>query len=343
MRLVVGSALIFVKVRRGTMTLNVGVIGLGVGSKHLDAFHKNPFCHVKCMCDLDTKKLQGHQKKFPEIKKTTIAEEVLNDPTIDIVAIASYDCHHSDQILQAFENRKHVFIEKPLCTTRDDFEKIKAAHALNSDLVVSTNFVLRREPRFTTLKQKIENGLLGEIFLAEGSYDYGRLKKLTHGWRGDDPNYSVMHGGGIHIIDILTWLVGSRFCPKIVLKNKFNTMDSKFKNSDLILTAGNFESGAIGKIIANYGSATPHFHQLKIYGTKGTFVHDCGIAHYLFGREPNVKTYADKTPFPATNKGDMIPEFVNFLAKRTKHLSVDFQRVCEVMDTSLRIEEQVSP
>ena len=323
------------------MTFNVGVIGLGVGSKHLDAFHKNPLCQVSVMCDFNLKKLQDHQLNFPDIKVTTIAEEVLTDPTIDIVSIASYDCHHADQVIQAFKNRKHVFIEKPLCTTRVDFEKIKDAHELSPNLVVSTNFVLRREPRFTALKQKIDSGLLGDIFLAEGSYDYGRLKKLTDGWRGDDPDYSVMHGGGIHIIDILTWLVGSRFYPKVALKNNFNNMDSKFKSSDLILTAGVFESGAIGKISANYGSATSHYHQLKIYGTKGTFIHDCGIATYFFDREPNVKAYPDETPFPAANKGDMIPDFINFIAKKTNHLSVDFQRVCEIMDTSLNIEDQI--
>jgi len=323
------------------VTFNVGVIGLGVGSKHIDAFYKNPLSQVRFICDFNAEKLRDHQSKFPEIKTTTIAEEVLNDPTIDIVSIASYDRHHADQIIQAFKNRKHVFIEKPLCTTRSDFEKIKAAHDLNPDLVVSTNFVLRREPRFTALKQKIDEGLLGEIFLAEGSYDYGRLKKLTDGWRGDDPNYSVMHGGGIHIIDILTWLVGSRFHPKVALQNNFNNLDSKLKNSDLILTAGFFESGAIGKISANYGSATSHFHQLKIYGTRGTFIHDCGITTYLFDREPNVKTYADDTPFPVANKGDMIPDFINFLAGKTNHLPVDFQRVCEIMDTSLNIEDQI--
>ena len=138
------------------MKFNIGVIGLGVGSKHLDAFYKNPLCQVRFICDFNAEKLRDHQFKFPEIKTTTIAEEVLNDPTIDIVSIASYDRHHADQIIQAFKNRKHVFIEKPLCTTRSDFEKIKAAHDLNPDLVVSTNFVLRREPRFTALKQKIE-------------------------------------------------------------------------------------------------------------------------------------------------------------------------------------------
>jgi predicted dehydrogenase len=322
------------------VTYNVGVIGLGVGSKHLDAYVNNPLCRVKLICDFDEQKINEHKESFPNIKSTVSAQHILNDPDIQIVSIASYDQHHASQIIEAFKNRKHVFIEKPLCTTRKEFEEIKKAHQRNPDLVVSTNFILRREPRFAQLKNRIDNGLLGKIFFAEGTYDYGRLPKLTNGWRGKDQNYSVMHGGGIHIIDILTWLVGSRFKPSITLGNKFNSIQSEFKNYDLVFTAGTFENGAIGKIAANYGSATSHFHQLKLYGTKGTFIHDCGSAKYFFGREPNVEIKLDQTPFPASNKGDMIPEFIDFIAKKRDSLSVDFQRVCEIMETSIEIEEK---
>ena len=47
----------------------------------------------------------------------------------------------------------------------------------------------------------------GKIFYIEGDYNYGRVKKITKGWRGKIPFYSVTYGGGVHIIDLITWIV----------------------------------------------------------------------------------------------------------------------------------------
>ena len=74
------------------------------------------------------------------------------------------------------------------------------------ELVLSTNLPLRRSPRFVRLRDLIAGGELGELFHLEGDYDYGRRHKLTDGWRGRIPYYSVMLGGGIHMIDLLTWV-----------------------------------------------------------------------------------------------------------------------------------------
>ena len=76
------------------------------------------------------------------------------------------------------------------------------------ELVLSTNLPLRRSPRFVRLRELIAGGELGELFHLEGDYDYGRRHKLTDGWRGRIPYYSVMLGGGIHMIDLLTWVSG---------------------------------------------------------------------------------------------------------------------------------------
>ena len=89
----------------------------------------------------------------------------------------------------------------------------------------------------------------------------------------------------------------------------------------------------IGKISTNFGSQTPHFHQIKIYGTKGTFVHDCGVGNYYFGSEPNEKKEIDKTSFPSTKKGDFIPNFVEaiFFEKNRKLTSKQFMMLCMLL------------
>ena len=53
------------------------------------------------------------------------------------------------------------------------------------------------------MRELIAAGELGELFHLEGDYDYGRRHKLTDGWRGRIPYYSVVLGGAIHMVDLL--------------------------------------------------------------------------------------------------------------------------------------------
>ena len=51
---------------------------------------------------------------------------------------------------------------------------------------------------------------MGRLYYLEGDYAYGRLPKILSGWRAEIPIYSVVHGGAIHIIDLLLWLGGGQ-------------------------------------------------------------------------------------------------------------------------------------
>ena len=65
----------------------------------------------------------------------------------------------------------------------------------------------------------INNNLFGNIYYFEGDYNYGRLKKITSGWRGKIPFYSITLGGGSHIIDLSKFLINKRILEvKILLE-----------------------------------------------------------------------------------------------------------------------------
>ena len=324
--------------------LNVGVIGLGVGEQHIYGFQKSKYADPILICDFDEKKLTDVAIRSGIKNSTTDAEQILTDPNIDIVSIASFDQFHAEQVIAALRNGKHVFVEKPLCLTRSELDDISKEYAqtkkLGLNLHLSSNFILRREERFIKLKKRILDGGLGEIYSVEGSYDYGRLKKLTGGWRSSVRNYSIVNGGGIHILDLLQWLTEEKFSVISAISNKASTLDTAFKPDDNVIAIGNFGKKIIGKISTNFGSQTPHFHQIKIYGTKGTFVHDCGVGNYYFGSEPNEKKEIDKTSFPTSTKGDFIPNFVEAIFFEKKQ-EIDFETVHDVMHTSLEINEKI--
>lgn len=322
--------------------LNVGVVGLGVGERHIYGFNSSPDAQTVRICDIDSKKLADVSNRSGVTDTTTDPTQILLDPYIDVVSIASFDECHAEQVIMALETGKHIFVEKPICLTEAELDAICAAHAQakarGQDLKVSSNFILRREARFLALKQRIVAGDLGDIYAVEGCYDYGRVKKLVSGWRAQTPGYSVMHGGGIHILDLCQWLTGHAYVPQAALAHKAVTCDTNFHPPDTILSLGHFGNGIIGKIGANFGSQTPHFHQVKIYGTKGTFVHDCAKTTYFFGSEPGETRHEDTTPFPSSKKGDLLPEFVAAIVHGTA-LEIDFDHVQSIMRTSLAVDK----
>ena len=130
------------------MTLRVGIIGLGVGERHIDGFSKDPRCEVVSICDFNPRKLKDVSSRHPNISTYKDANLVLDDPEIDVVSIASYDNHHYNQIVRAAMNGKHIFVEKPLCLLGEEFQDVAGVMAKHSDLQLSSNLILRRSPRF---------------------------------------------------------------------------------------------------------------------------------------------------------------------------------------------------
>ena len=230
--------------------------------------------------------------RFPKASRTTDAALVLADPSIQIVSIATYDdCHHG-QVIDALENGKHVFVEKPLCLKHREFDEIKSALARHPELFLSSNLILRKSPRFVELRKLIRDGDFGEIYCIEGDYLYGRLEKIVSGWRGHIDDYSVMHGGGIHLIDLLLWLVGQPIVEVSAVGNALAARGSGFRYNDLVMSLLRFRSGAVGKVSANFGCVRPHFHALTIYGTKATYVNGATGRAALHVADPKVEPTA---------------------------------------------------
>ena len=153
--------------------LGVGVIGLGVGLKHVLSFESHPDCEMVAVCDFSDDKLSLVKKDFPLLKTTKDANQILEDFGIDIVSVASYDNYHSSQIIQAINNGKHVMAEKPFCMNFDEILQIHNTHKQNEDIKISANHVLRSTSRFKRFKADIVNGKLGDIFYLEGDYYWG--------------------------------------------------------------------------------------------------------------------------------------------------------------------------
>ena len=182
--------------------LKIGVIGLGVGEQHVIGYQRIPNVEVTDICDIDPSvlKIVGDRNDVPNRHQDY--KQITENPNIDVVSIASYDNCHAIQAISAFENGKHVMIEKPLALNRHEAEAILRAQQ-DSGRFLSSNLVLRKSPRFQELKNWIAKGYFGEIVTIEGDYLHQILWKLTQGWRGEMEFYCVTYGGGIHMLSLI--------------------------------------------------------------------------------------------------------------------------------------------
>ena len=294
--------------------MKAAVIGLGVGEQHAAAYAEHPSIELAVLCDLDEARLKQVGAAHAGARLTTSAADVLDDPEVDVVSIASYDSDHHGQVMSAIKRGKHVFVEKPLCQTARQAREIRAALGERPELVLSSNLLLRASPRFELLKRWIDDGRFGRVYYMEGDYDYGRLWKLTEGWRGDLEAYSVTLGGTIHLIDLLLWLTGDRVVRAQATANRLVTEGTKFRFDDLVVAILELESGGVMKVAANFGCVHPHYHDVQVFGTKATFVNGLDAATLWTDPGEGAQSERVDAAYPGIRKGHLIRSFVDAVA-----------------------------
>jgi len=322
------------------MKLKAGIIGLGVGEAHIEGYNAHPDCNVVALCDFADEKLSIAKKKYPDVKITNRVSEVLKDPQIDIVSIASYDNYHCEQILEAVENDKHVFVEKPICLYENEATRIRNLLKAKPQLKMSSNLILRKSPRFQLLKRLVSKGDMGQLFYVEGDYNYGRLHKITEGWRGKLDFYSVVYGGGIHIIDLLLWLTGDDIIEVASYGTDLATKQTNFQYNDMVVCILKFRSGIIGKMAVNFSCVSPHFHALSLYGTKASFIN--GLEHGMLfeSRDPKAGYKKITETYKPAHKGDLIYNFVDSILKQS-HEEISQEEIFKSMSVCFAIEKAV--
>ena len=144
--------------------IKVGVIGYGYwGPNLVRNFMGAPGSAVIRVCDLREERLAPLQKLYPGIKMCSQATDLIDDPEIDAVVIATPVSSHFDLALAALKAGKHVLVEKPLAATSEQARRlIDEATARKLVLLVDHTFVYTDAVR--KIRELIASGQLGEIY-----------------------------------------------------------------------------------------------------------------------------------------------------------------------------------
>lgn len=142
---------------------NIGIIGTGYwGPNLLRNFSENEAARVSWICDLDAKRLAGMGRRYPSAQTTENYLDLINDPALDAVVIATPVDTHYRFALDALNAGKHVLVEKPLTSSAAEAEELIAAAERNGvNLMVDHTFVYTGAVR--KMKELLESGDLGDL------------------------------------------------------------------------------------------------------------------------------------------------------------------------------------
>jgi predicted dehydrogenase len=144
--------------------VGIGVIGYGYWGPNLVRNFANSECsRVVTVSDLDPAKLAVSRRLHPETGTTSDFRDLLQDPRVDAVAIATPVHTHYELALAALRAGKHVFVEKPLAPTSDQVRRLME-EADRRNLVLMVDHTFLYTPAVQKICELVHEGALGEIY-----------------------------------------------------------------------------------------------------------------------------------------------------------------------------------
>lgn len=240
--------------------INVGVIGYGYWGPNLARnFSESPKTKLGAVSDLRSDRLSLAERRCPGILVTQDHRELLADPTIQAVAIATPVSSHFELALQALKAGKHVLVEKPMTASSEEAQYlIEEAELRNLTLMVDHTFVYTGAVR--KIWELTSGGKLGEIYY----YDSTRVNLGLF-----QRDVDVIWDLAVHDLSIMDYVLASR--PRAVTAAGIKHVAGGTENIAYITAF--FEDHLIAHINVNWLSPVK-VRRTLIGGSKQMIVYD---------------------------------------------------------------------
>lgn len=244
-----------------------GIIGYGGMAGHHEKVMRVDYDRMKLkgIFDLDERRRRAAEEQgyYPYASK----EEMLSDPEVDVVIIATTNEAHKDLAIEALRAGKHVICEKPVTMSAAELEEIMAV-AEQCDAVFTIDQNRRTNRDFVLMRRQVEAGAIGKPYVIESRVEGSR--GMPSGWR----TIKRLGGGmmldwGVHLIDQVMYMVPEKvtnvFCKMYSIE--YPEVDDNFR---LTMT---FESGLTAHIEVSTNNYITH-PRWYVLGENGTLVVD---------------------------------------------------------------------
>ena len=269
--------------------LRVAVVGTGSWAQraHIPGWLRDPRVEVVALADINAAAVAEAASRFSVPKVTTDYTELLDDPGIDVIDVATGNKPHFQISTEALSAGKHVLCEKPVHAS---YRKTREAAELarSRGLKTKLGFTFRYAPAVLYAKELIDSGFIGQPYVFNGYEQNSQWIDPSTPLRQVDPSadpaeiaVSSIEGYGAPIIDIMHWwldapltsVVGTmrNFVPSRVLRDTGQLTRVNIDDGDMWIAE--FGSGALASIQSSYVTVGNYPGiEARIYGSEGAII-----------------------------------------------------------------------
>jgi UDP-2-acetamido-3-amino-2,3-dideoxy-glucuronate N-acetyltransferase len=215
----------------------VAVIGCGYWGKNL-VRNFAQLQSLRWICDANEALLQAQKALHPQVQIETEFENILNNPEVRAIVLATPAALHYAQAKEAILRGKHVFVEKPLALRYYQGQELVEL-ARDRGVILMVGHILEYHPAVTLLKRLVQQGELGEIrYIYSNRLNLGKVRKEEN----------ILWSFAPHDISVITSLVG--MAPDLVTSSGGNYLQSDI--ADVTVTNLLFRNGVRAHIFVSW-------------------------------------------------------------------------------------------
>lgn len=319
---------------------NLAFLGFGeMAGYHLS--HLLQYDKIKAVGAYDINRVRQKYAEYRGLKAYKSKEELLSDPQIDIILVASSNEMHKELSIEALKAGKHVLCEKPATMNSADLEEIIMT-AEKAKKIFTVNQNRRANKDFLLMKKHVEAGAIGDVYVIESRVEGSR--GIPEGWR----TIKSMGGGmmldwGVHLIDQIMYMINEKvinvFC-------KIYNINYKDVDDNLRLTMS-FESGLTAHIEVSTNNFITH-PRWYVLGDRGTLQIDdwnCEgkIIRCLDKENKWNNEISQSNAGPTRTMSPRSAESIETIIINDPNSGFDYRELCTVYDQMIEAIEQKVP
>jgi predicted dehydrogenase len=274
-----------------------GLIGAGGRGRYLNQNFQKLGAECVAIAEVYEPNLQRGLEQAPNAKRYTDYHDLLAQPGVDAVVIATPDHHHCPMLLAALDAKKDVYLEKPMSHSLAESRRMVEA-VRKTRQVVQVGMQRRSAPAVIQAKAIVDSGVLGRITMAKPMWNWNISKPLDNSplagkleWKlflGDAPprelepmrfrswryfwDYSGgnMTDQGTHLMDVVQWFTGSGLARSAVCYGQ-NAKATGSEVTDVFCAVFEYP-GLIATWTLNYCNSYEDDWSIELQGDEGTMV-----------------------------------------------------------------------
>mgnify|MGYP000527728407 CR=1 FL=1 len=251
--------------------IRFGIVGIGMmGRMHATSLQRNPHAEVVAVCARTESKVKAFQEEFGVPYGYTNVDELVNNPEVDAIVVATGADAHKAPCLAACKAKKHIFCEKPLADTVEKCKEAEAIIAAHPELTFMLGFMRRYDHSYQVAKEKMENGDIGDVILVR-CYSQDPISIIE-----GTLEYAPRSGGqfidmSIHDFDLIRWLTGSEVKELWATGGCYEFKQYKdWDDGGNVSGLMKMENDAMAFFFAGRAAAHGSHVETEIVGTRGT-------------------------------------------------------------------------